>query len=204
MLLDLAKADPVGANTLVGGLTKTDLYQSFKEGNASLIIDGLDEARMRVTEGGFAAFMDDVMDLALKPSKPVILFGRTGAIEEAWLLLSDKKNIEAPVLEIGYFDQIQSAEFTKIQARYIRKESASREPDGRAIDLLLNQLRTVLQTQTEEGSFSGYAPVLIALAQRVADPGSGDTKNTQSLIASLEKGTGAGDVNRNRGFNSVS
>ena len=187
MLLDLAEADPVGANTLVGGLARTNLYQQFQEGNASLVIDGLDEARMRVTQGGFVAFMNDVMDLAKpKSSRPIVLFGRTGAVEDAWLWLSVERDIEAPVLEIGYFDRRQSAEFAKTQAQNIRKESRRREPDGRAIDLLLEQLKTVLQIGQD--SFSGYAPVLIALAKRVSDPSNPDTVNTQALIARLENG----------------
>ena len=182
MLLDLAEAGPVGANTLVGGLAITNLYQAFKQGNASLIIDGLDEARMRVTEDGFVAFINDVVKLSGSNRKPIILFGRTGAVQEAWLWLSER-GMEVPVLEIGYYNQAQAAEFAKIQVQSIRKEPYKREPDGRAIDLILERLKNDLQT--DQNSFSGYAPVLIALAKRVADP---DTANTQALISGIEQG----------------
>ena len=184
MLLDLAKAAPVGANTLVGGLAKTRLYQSFQNGSASLIIDGLDEARMRVKHGGYAAFMDDVVSLIDPNHKPLILFGRTGAVEYAWLYLSDK-GIEPPVLEIGYFNQSQAAEFTKVQVKISRGDDNIREPDARAVDMLLSRMRTALQT--EKDPFSGYAPVLIALAKRVFDPDNPNTHNTQAFIARLEK-----------------
>ena len=182
MLLDLAEADPVGANTVVGGLAITGLYESFRRGEASLIIDGLDEARMRVTQDSFAAFMRDMTELTGPEAKPIVLFGRTGAVQEAWVWLNDQ-NIEAPVLQIGYYDNDHAAEFTKIQAQHIRDEVYRREPDGRAIDLLLDQLR--VQTPADGGTFSGYAPVLVAVAKQVADPDA--PANTQELISRIEQ-----------------
>ena len=184
ILLDLAEADPVGANTLVGGLARTNLYQSFQQGEASIVIDGLDEARMRVTQASFAAFISDVADLAKPNCKPVILFGRTGAVQEAWLWLAEE-GIEAPVLEIGYYDQERAAEFAKIQAQKIRGELKMREPDGRAIDLIMGRLKSDLQA---EASFVGYAPVLIAVAKQVADRKERDSQNTQELISRIEQG----------------
>lgn len=182
MLLDLAVADPVGANTVVGGLARTNLYGPFLSGQASLLIDGLDEARMRVTQDGFAAFMRDITELAKESIKPIVLLGRTGAVQEAWVWMSDQ-NIEAPVLQIGYYDMEQAAEFAKIQAQIIRKEGNRREPDGRAIDLLLEQLRA--QTSADGGTFSGYAPVLVAVAKQVAGPDA--LANTQELISRIEQ-----------------
>ena len=179
ILLDLAEADPVGANTLVGGLARINLYQSFQKGDASLIIDSLDEARIRVTQDGFEAFVKDVVDLAEPNRKPIILFGRTGAVQDVWLLLSEK-GIEAPVLEIGYYDKNRAVEFTKLQTQNIRGDTQEREPDSRAIELILKQLRDELLY--DKDSFSGYAPVLVALAKRVADE-----PNTQALIVRLEK-----------------
>jgi len=184
ILLDLAKAAPVGANTLAGGLARTDLYQSFQQGEASIVIDGLDEARMRVTQAGFAAFISDVVDLAKPNCKPVVLFGRTVAVQDAWLWLAEE-GIEAPVLEIGYYNQEQAADFAKIQAKKIRREARSREPDGRAIDLIMGRLTSDLQAET---SFVGYAPVLIAVAKEVADPSNPDIQNTQALISRIERG----------------
>ena len=182
MLLDLAEANPVGANTLVGGLARLNLYQHFRQGTASLVIDGLDEARMQVTQDGFAAFLDDVVLLSDSNCKPLVLFGRTGAIQETWLLLSEQ-GIEPPVLEIGYFDEQHAAEFAKIQVQHIREESTRREPDGRAVDLILSRLRE--ETSPDGGTFAGYSPVLIAVAKQVADP---SDDNTQALISRIESG----------------
>ena len=186
MFVDLSTADPVGANTLVGGLARTKLYEPFCTGNASLIVDGLDEARMRVNQDSFAAFMRDVADLVVQNVRPIVLLGRTGAVQEAWLWLSEQ-GIEVPVLEIGFYDKYQAAQFTRIQARHIRKEKHEREPDGRAIDLILDRIRG--QAKEDADSFSGYSPVLIAVARWVADPNNPGNQNTQLLISSILRGT---------------
>ena len=180
MLLDLAKADPVGANTLIGGLAKTSLYQPFQNDNASLVVDGLDEARMRVTQGGFTAFIKDVVDLIGPNRKPIILFGRTGAIEETWLRLINE-GIEAPVLEIEYYTSDQASEFVNLQLQDIHGGPNRHEPDNRAVDLILKKLREDLPE--DENSFSGYAPVLMALAKQIST-----TENTQKLISRLKRG----------------
>ena len=185
MLLDLAIADPVGANTLVGGLARTNLYQLFQQGDASLVIDGLDEAQMRVTHGSFVAFLNDVVQLTSSNRKPIVLFGRTRAVEDTWLELMGK-GIDAPVLEIEYYEPHLAVEFAKIYAQNIRRESIRREPDGRAIELILDQLRSDLQDNND--CFSGYAPVLIAVAKQIADPDNPDNQNTQALISRIEQG----------------
>ena len=189
MLVDLAQAAAVGAGTVTGGLAKTGLYDRFLEGDASVIVDGLDEARLRVTQAGFSAFVEDVIDLVTSRGKgthrPVVLFGRTGAVEETWLLFSEH-HLELPVLEIGYFDHNDANEFAAIQAHQIRGKE--HEPDRRASELLLDQLQT--QTLADGNSFTGYSPVLIAVAKRVADPMDPDYEtNTAQLISRLEQDT---------------
>lgn len=185
MLLDLAEADPVGANTLVGGLARTSLYTPFLEGSASLIVDGLDEALMTVPQKNFAAFLDDVVTLTDQHRKPLVLLGRMGAVDESWLWLKEKGR-ESAVLEIQYYGKDASAEFAKIQAQHIRKEKERREPDGRAIDLILSKIKDDLGPDGDR--FTGYSPVLIAISKQVADPADRDNKNTQALISHIEQG----------------
>lgn len=189
ILVNLAEAAAVGAGTMTGGLAKTGLYDRFLEGEASVIVDGLDEARIRVTQAGFAAFIADLVDLVTSRKqgahRPLVLFGRTGAIEESWLLFCEH-NTEPPVLEIGYFDHNSAIEFAAIQAHHIRGKE--HEPDRRAIELLLDQLQS--QTLSDGNNFAGYSPVLIAVARRVADPMDPDYEtNTAQLISRLEQGT---------------
>jgi hypothetical protein len=49
--VDLAKAEPVGSNTLAGGLVKSGLYDGWQAGIVGILIDGLDEARLRGVGG---------------------------------------------------------------------------------------------------------------------------------------------------------
>lgn len=188
LLVDLAKADPVGANTLVGGLAEAGVYQQFLQGSVALIVDGLDEARMRVTQEGMAAFMRDVVKLGSENRRPIVLLGRTGSIEDAWLWLTDE-GVNPPVLEIGYYEEEEAGEFARRQVQHIRDEAVPREPDRRAVDLILKQIRN--QTLMDGGSFAGYSPVLIAVAKKVAPPPGAGSMNTQELISRIERGTEA-------------
>lgn len=185
MLVDLAEAEPVGGNTVVGGLAKTGLYTPFLQGQASLIIDGLDEARMIAPQRHFEAFLNDVKGLADTSRKPLVLLGRTGAVQESWMILDDL-GITAAVLEIQHYDDDQAAEFAKIRVQDLRKEARRRSPDGEAIGLLLDRFRK--QTGEEGGVFAGYSPVLIAIAESIADRDAAPAQNTQRLIAQIRRG----------------
>lgn len=191
VLFDLAKAGCVGDNTISGGLFKMKLAQKFQQGHVPLVIDGLDEARMKVSQDSFKDFIQDVVDLindSQQNCKPIILFGRTSAVDETWFWLSEFR-ITAPVLEIGYYDEKQATKFAKIQAKSIRQEDNEREPDGRAIELILSKLRDhLLKNKENEDNFCGYAPVLITVAKQVADPRDNGDRNTARLITDIESG----------------
>lgn len=175
--VDLAKADPVGGNTLSGGLVKSGLYSGWDDGTIAVLVDGLDEARFRVTQEAFAAFLSDIATLSKSRKIPTVLFGRTGAIQDAWLLLDG----DASILEIGYYGHEDSIDFAEAQLRAIRPTSQHTEAERRAITVLLERLRA--QTDSDGDRFAGYAPVLRAVAERVADVG-----NPAALIAEIEKG----------------
>lgn len=185
VLVDLAEAEPVGGNTLVGGLARSGLYESFKSGRTALLIDGLDEARLRVTQESFLAFLRDIADLSSLGGKPLVLLGRTGSVQEAWLGLDDM-GIRAPVFEIGFFSDVLAFEFCLKQVQLIRREQFQREPDKRAVRLILDKVRA--DTGTDKSRFSGYSPVLIAVAKQVADVNDIGSQNTQALISALESG----------------
>jgi hypothetical protein len=174
--VDLAKAEPVGSNTLVGGLVKSRLYDGWQAGTVGVLIDGLDEARLRVTQEAFEAFLRDIDQLSHGRSMPTILFGRTGAIQDAWLVLSD-----TAVLEIGYYGPDASADFAEALLRVERPGSPYAATERTAIELLLSRLRE--QTEIDGDRFAGYAPVLQAVAQRVIQEG-----NASALVAEIEAG----------------
>ncbi|WP_162800691.1 hypothetical protein [Acidibrevibacterium fodinaquatile] len=174
--VDLANAEPVGSNTLVGGLVKSGLYTDWQNGNVGVLIDGLDEARLRVTQEAFEAFLRDVDQLSRGRSMPTVLFGRTGAIQDAWLVLTD-----AAVLEIGYYGPEAAADFVEALLRAKNPDGAHAATEREAIELLLLRLRD--QTEVDGDRFAGYAPVLQAVAERVIQEG-----NAGALVAEIKAG----------------
>ncbi|MFT8402375.1 MAG: hypothetical protein ABF932_00670 [Gluconobacter potus] len=177
--VDLAKADPVGGNTLSGGLMKSRLLADWEAGAATVLIDGLDEARLKVTQDGFNAFIKDVAELAKERSTPTVLFGRTGAIQEAWLLLADE--VPVTVLEIGYYTPELATRFAMALLRQRKPDYPFMDAAERAITLLLDGLRQDVGGDGDR--FAGYAPVLQAVAEQVARDA-----NPAALIAKIERG----------------
>lgn len=177
--IDLAEADPVGGNTLSGGLVKSDLYSAWQAQSTAVLIDGLDEARLRVTQEAFKVFLDDIAQLAKGRAIPTALFGRTGAIQDTWILLDDSADVA--VLEIGYYGRDASIDFANAQLRDMRPDTHHADAERRAISVLLERLRA--QTESDGDRFAGYAPVLRAVARRVADVG-----NPAALISEIVSG----------------
>ncbi len=184
--IDLAKSEPVGANTLSGGLVRSGLYSSWESDEITVMIDGLDEAKLRVTEEGFQAFLSDVGVLSQGRKTKTVVFGRTNTIEDAWLYIPGK--FQVGVLEIGYYGIEASVEFAEATLQKIYRERNRLERlrfasvDREALTLLLDRLRS--HTADDEIRFAGYAPVLQAVAERVASE-----DNPINLINEL-KGSG--------------
>ena len=181
LYIDLAAANPVGANTLSGGLARSNLYTAWQSGGATALIDGLDEARLKVTQEAFEAFLADVAELAAGRSAPTVLFGRTGAVQDTWLTLSDDARVTVAVLEIGYYDQESSVAFAEDSVRELDPRGGPSAAQREAIELILGGLR--LATESDGDRFAGYAPVLQAVAKHVAG-----TSNPAALVSSLQRG----------------
>ena len=178
--IDLAEAAPVGANTLIGGIANSGLYQDWIDGSIAVLIDGLDEARLKVTQEAFDAFLMDVANQSVNRSMPTVLFGRTGAVIHAWIALTEiAQNV--PILEIGYYGTAEAIDFTEAALRTSKADTRFQAVERGAITLLLQQLRE--QTANEESRFAGYAPVLQAVARQVESE-----SDPQGLIARLNRG----------------
>ena len=192
ILVDLAHADAVGAATVTGGLAWAGLFDGFIQGNVALLIDGLDEARIRVTKDSFSAFLEDIGKLASADRKPITLFGRTSAVEDAWLHFA-LMGFEPPVLEIQFYGNDAALEFATRRIADDREENgedvnASAAADRRAVTQILKRLEN--QTQAGGDRFVGYAPVLIAVSKRVAAE-----RNPMALVSDLEGGAEALSLN---------
>ena len=109
--VDLAQSEPVGGHTLTGSLVNSELYERWRDQSISVLIDGLDEARLRTKPEAFEAFIYDVYRCSKGRHLPTVLFGRSVSIQDTWLILSEK--LEVPVLEIGYFGPKASIEFAE-------------------------------------------------------------------------------------------
>ena len=190
--IDLAQAATVGGYALTGGLVESNLWQDWNNDKLGLVIDALDEARMRVTGEAFEDFLNDIVSLTERSRIPPVLFGRTGAIEHAWTWLVDKIDKEKlGVLQIDFYDPQASSEFTLNAIRHVssvqkiqkenRLPSEPTEPQREAVPLILEKLRE--ETDGEQQRFAGYAPVLLAVANSVASE-----SNTSQLITQLKTG----------------
>ncbi len=129
-----------------------------------LLIDSLDEARLRVTGQSWTEFIGSLADFASAGIRLVIL-GRRRSIEDAWLELSDL-NVSASILEISHFDRER-------QVFYVDRKALNGNPHtvafSSARDSVLNSLREADDSSAQD-SFVGYAPVLDAVAALVKPP----------------------------------
>ena len=179
--LDLATAEPVGANTLTGGLARLDIYSSWRDGNITALIDGLDEAVLRTSKEAFEAFLSDVAELSVNRKIPTVLFGRTGVVQDAWLALTDICDEDIAVLEIGYYGPEASLAFAESRLTFAYPNRQHHGVDRQALELLLDGLRN--QTASDGDRFAGYAPVLHAVAERVAQE-----NNPSGLVHDMQQG----------------
>jgi hypothetical protein len=173
--LDLATADTVAGNYLTGGLVKNDLFAPWQAQTTTILIDALDEARLRVTQSSFEDFLNDVAGLAVKRTLPTVFFGRVGIVEEAWLVLSEI-GLNCPVFDIDFFDTQRANQFVMAAMDRLTKKagyealaaslaahtSVYREATARFINGLEEACRT------DGNRFAGYAPVLEAVATVLA------------------------------------
>ena len=111
-------------------------------------------------------------------------FGRTRAVEEAWLVLKDASSNVA-VLEIGFFNPNDALKFAHGKLRHKKPDTSHETAEMEALELLLQQLAA--QTESDGNRFAGYAPVLQAVADRVASE-----SNAMRLVTELKQGGQAG------------
>ena len=138
---------------------------------------------MRVTEASFLDFLSEIVRLAQAEEirSPIVLLGRTGAIDDARLGLEASGLLaeQIAVMEIGFYGREDSERFAESVLRVIRHRRHGASPgdvERRAIALILEKLRN--ETGAEGQRFAGYAPVLRAVAERVAE----ETGNLHNFV----------------------
>lgn len=174
--LDLSVASTVAGNYVVGGLVYTNLLSSWTGGQAALVIDALDEARLRVTQSGFEAFLKDVASAAERGKFPVIVLGRVGIVEEAWTILNELAAISPPIFEIELFDHAQANRFVMARLQNLAQNDKfpelknSLQTHSSVYAQVISQIIGRIKDLSEQDGdrFVGYAPVLDAVSKVIA------------------------------------
>ena len=148
-----------------------------------LIIDALDEARLRVTGVSWDEFMVSLADYARAGAQLVIL-GRKRTIEDVWYSLADEVT-EISWYEISHFNEEQRSEYVDLRALNAHAVGPS-EVYLNAKAAVLRQLSGSTDSTVDE-AFAGYAPVLDAVAA-LLKPG----VNYQAVINDFQGSTVAG------------
>ncbi|RMG42286.1 MAG: hypothetical protein D6732_01335 [Methanobacteriota archaeon] len=176
-ILDLAKHQPVGGNSLTGLLTEvysddqiSHVFTALKKGNFGIIIDGLDEGLSKTKKPAFEAFLDDILKRSQNSSATtMILFGREQVIFDAWIHFEERK-AKVGWIEIQPFNEEQAKEYID---NYVREKYDIDKARNRYYyelrDLLLDNLKEVFHRSELKGkgdflSFIGYPPVLDTIA----------------------------------------
>lgn len=175
--VDLATSSTVAGNYVVGGLVKNQLWDAWQAERTTVLIDALDEARLRVTQSSFEDFLLDVAGAAKGRSLPLILLGRVGIVNEAREILRDRARLECPVFDIELFDSAQAERFVMATLRRLSHAQAQYPQLGRSLQAhpktyqeAARDLVAGLEAATSKDGrqFSGYAPVLEAVAKVIA------------------------------------
>ena len=183
---DLAQAEPVGGKTADGQLIASfgfDVAAKVSEllsgGHLFLIVDALDEARVRANEAGYGAFVHNLADIANRASgTSFVLFARTQTAEDTWLQLQNA-GVSTSLLSVQPFTRPQAEEYIELRIRHSDPVAAKRiddhpQPFVQARDLIFNHLERAVRggdTKLAEAAtreFLGYAPVLETVALLLA------------------------------------
>lgn len=205
LMWDLASAREVAAGSLNGLLYETfeddymnEFIEYISEGMQFLIIDALDEGRIKVNENAFRRLLEDISERA-KDSKGTcfVLLGRTRISEESWLVL-DEKGVSVSLLAIEPFDRNQANEY--INNRF-ESETPS-ETFNECRDLIFERLAFSVSGDLSGDAhreFLHYPPVLDVVARllegesnlfrlvnRLRNENADANQNTRGSIALLQ------------------
>ncbi len=174
-IVDLGEAEVMGGNSLTGIIFKkmspadgAAFVGELQAGNATMILDGLDEGFQRTKTQGYFDFLDDVIGMTAKQGKSFVLLGRTNAIELAALHFNER-GVKTITYQIEPFTIDQAETFIRL----LMKDEADVDIFGKPYrDLLSYIIESIggffkdhqdMKTHQYE-RFIGYAPVLLSIA----------------------------------------
>ena len=184
-LCDLAEPEfQAGTATFHGyvgktwGARKTERIMEYLEkGKFLFILDALDEAELKAGPANFNAFVDDLCDLAQGTMvEPKLLLLTRSYTAETLLPRFIKEGIHYAHYEIEFFGEAGAIEF--VGKYYDHKHEKRRPPRfNEARELLFDRVVESLGVgkknkwdNRQVRNFLGYAPVLVAISEYLADP----------------------------------
>ena len=139
-VINLGKMKVVASYSLTGVLIKRlgarcagEYIESLQKGEMGLIIDALDEGYQKTNTDGYFDFLDDVIDkVPCEGSKPIILLGRTNAVELAALHMQEK-GVDYAILAIEPFTIDKAKEFIDKRNKKVKDENEVYNPKYKEI-----------------------------------------------------------------------
>lgn len=178
-VINLGKMKVVASYSLTGVLIKRlgarcagEYIESLQKGEMGLIIDALDEGYQKTNTDGYFDFLDDVIDkVPCEGSKPIILLGRTNAVELAALHMQEK-GVDYAILAIEPFTIDKAKEFIDKRIKKVKDENEVYNPKYKEIrDYIIDTIGCFFKNQSDinhqKKSFIGYAPVLLAISDYI-------------------------------------
>lgn len=173
--VDLAVAEAVGGSYVVGGLVNNGLLDEWRAGRVTLVIDALDEARLRVTQSAFEDFLRDVVSVAKSGALPLVLLGRVGIVDECWMQLNVNDGLNCPIFDIQFFDRDSAIDFVLAALHRLARTSHPQLAGplsthvGKYRQAATDIVDRLVAASSKDGNhFAGYAPVLEAVAKVIA------------------------------------
>lgn len=126
----------------------------------TLIIDSLDEARLRVTGLSWDQFVASLIDFS-RAGVHLVLLGRKRTVEDVWVEFAER-DIPVQWFEISHFDESRQKDYVDLRTLGAEAVSPGLAYE-QARDLLLSHLNGQRGGDLD-ATFAGYAPVLDAVA----------------------------------------
>lgn len=193
MILDLAKLNAVGSNSLTGVLTHdayepkniSTVFEGLEKGTMGVIIDSIDEGKAKTAPQAFLAFLDDIAKLCgTNPGAPsFVILGRSNVIDDCFIYLDDK-GVDVALWQLAPFDKVQAQKYIdRRQEKNIKNENYKIVCNAIFDGLESALAQSDSNNRDEILRFLGYAPVLDTISDIISE-----NENLYALRIELEKG----------------
>ena len=193
-IIDLGCAEVMAGSSLTGTIIKklginnfSSFVNDLKSGNATMIIDGLDEGFQRTKTQGYYDFLDDVISMTSEEGKSFILLGRTNAIELAAFHF-EIQGIKTITYQIEPFTIEQAKSFISSNLKEDPQIDIYGKPYKDLMEYIIASIGGFFKDRndvkvSQYERFIGYAPVLLSIVEFIKK----NKNNFQKVLAEFEK-----------------